>query len=70
MYVAYQGVYRVNQESNMFGILSSTFRTATREDVWGHRHHTPEDAGLLAEADWRSKKRGFHWRAPTTSVRR
>ncbi len=70
MYIAYQWVYRVNQESNMFGILSSTFRTATREDVWGHRHHTPEDAGLLAEADRRSEKSGFRWRAPATWVRR
>ncbi|QJF52254.1 hypothetical protein [Roseobacter ponti] len=54
----------------MFGILSSTLRTATREDVWGYRHHTPEDTGLLAEADRRSARSGFRWRAPATWVRR
>lgn len=46
----------------MFGIMSSVFRTASREDVWGHSQMTPEDKSMMKELERRSGGARGRWR--------
>ena len=54
----------------MFGILSNTLKTATREEVWGHRGTLPEQEGMMSEVERRTSGARGRWRAPESWVRR
>ncbi|WP_300036463.1 hypothetical protein [uncultured Roseobacter sp.] len=54
----------------MFGILSHTLKTATRQDVWGHRGALPEQTGLMSEVERRTTGARGRWKAPQSWVRR
>ncbi|WP_298839258.1 hypothetical protein [uncultured Roseobacter sp.] len=54
----------------MFEILSHSLRTATREEVWGHRRSLPEHDGLMSEVERRARGARGRWRAPDSWTRR
>lgn len=54
----------------MFVILSSAFRTATREDVWANKGLTPQDNAMMAELERHADTARGRWRSTKVPTKR